>query len=66
MLVPASVIANNAATALIADLLSSSCFSNSCLTECALTFVVQVALGGSTNLSNPKMKKRINRFVTIE
>ena len=41
-----------AATALIADLLSSSCFSYSCLTELALTLVVQVSFRGSTSLSS--------------
>ena len=34
---PASGIANSATTHLMADLFISSCFSNSCLTEFALT-----------------------------
>ena len=51
---PASGIVNNAATALMADLFSSSCFSYSCLTELAFTFIVQVFLSGSTSPSNPK------------
>ena len=50
---PAFGICSNAATALKADLLSSSCFSCSCLTELALTFNVHVALKGSTNWSSP-------------
>ena len=45
---PASGICSRAATALIADRLSSSCFSYSCFTELAFTFVVHVALRGST------------------
>lgn len=50
---PASGIASKADIALIADLLSSSCFSYSCFTAFAFTFVVHVARNGSTNLSNP-------------
>ena len=52
---PASGTTNNAATALMADLFSSSCFSNSCFTELAFTLVVQVALRGSTKRSNPEI-----------
>lgn len=47
-----------AASALNADLLSSSCFSYSCLTEFAFTFVVHVVFSGSTNLSNPKIETK--------
>lgn len=50
---PASGIVNNAATALNAERLSSSCFSYSCFTEFAFTFIVQVLFNGSTNRSNP-------------
>lgn len=52
----ASGMVRRAATALIADRLSSSCFSYSCLTELALTFVVTVVRRGSTNLSSLKPK----------
>ena len=52
-LLPASGIVNNAATALNAERLSSSCFSYSCFTEFAFTFIVQVLFNGSTNRSNP-------------
>lgn len=51
---PASGICNSAAAALSADRFSSSCFSYSCFTELAFTFIVHVALNGSTKLSNPK------------
>ena len=42
----------SAATALIALLLSSSCFSYSCFTAFAFTFVVTVVRSGSTSLSS--------------
>lgn len=45
-------MAMRAATALIALLLSSSCFSYSCFTAFALTFVVTVVRNGSTSLSS--------------
>lgn len=45
---------SRAAMALIADLFSSSCFSNSCLTELALAFDWMVVLRGSISLSIPK------------
>lgn len=53
--VPASGMVSNADTALRADLFNSSCFSNSCLTELALTFSVHVYFNGSTNLSRPAL-----------
>lgn len=46
---PAFGIEANAARALKADRLSSSCFSYSCLTEFAFTLSVQVVFNGSTN-----------------
>ena len=49
---PAPGIAMSAATALIALLLSSSCFSYSCFTAFAFTFVVTVVRSGSTSLSS--------------
>ena len=55
---PLSGIDNRAATALRADLLSSSCFSNSCLTEFAFTFVCNVARKGSTRISTPTDKQQ--------
>ena len=44
---------SRAATALMADLLSSSCFSNSCLTELAFVFACIVDLRGSISFSIP-------------
>lgn len=57
---PLSGIDSRAATALSADLLSSSCFSNSCLTEFAFTLVCNVARNGSTRISTPKDRKSNN------
>ena len=50
---PLSVIVSKAEMALIADRFSSSCFSNSCLTELALALDWIVTLSGSMSLSTP-------------
>ena len=57
---------NSAATARIADLLSSSCFSYSCFTEFAFTLVVQVARSGSMMESKSEAKATIFvKYITI-
>lgn len=55
---PLSGIVSKAATALMADLFNSSCFSNSCFTEFAFAFDCIVALSGSINFSIPKTTQR--------
>ena len=50
---PLSGMVSRAATALMADLFSSSCFSYSCLTELAFALDCMVDLNGSINFSTP-------------
>ena len=50
---PLSGMVRRAATALMADLFSSSCFSYSCLTELAFAFDCMVDRSGSINFSIP-------------
>lgn len=63
---PASGICNRAATARIAERFSSSCFSNSCLTEFAFTFVVHVARSGSTIWSKSVQNEQTHYVSTVQ
>ena len=61
---PLSGMVSRAATALMADLFSSSCFSNSCFTEFALALPCMVDLSGSISFSIPVSAGGENRKLT--
>lgn len=58
----ASGMVSRAATALMAERFSSSCFSYSCLTEFALTLVVTVVRRGSTSRSSLHQRKNLSFY----